>query len=496
MGILDYFKRNKNETLKAQLRPEVHNYNEFIIRSFDAVDKISSAQIWKGSGGLNYNHEVLKNFNEVLKVSRHLAKNDDYFRAILREIAVNVVGGQGFRISPSFKNKNGDLMIRENADIKHHWNRFCRKKYCDVRKKRSFYDIVYTGFISSVRDGGSLIELINDDSEYGLSLSLYPIEMLDVNLNTELSNGNLIVMGIEINGHGAPLNYYLKTDGVFSGNDVVNVSGQRYRVISSENMIHHFRSSHTNAIREVSWLVSGAERLGKIKKMDMAILRATFLAASNFAFGIADNEASSGGGSYQGRGRKMPSESGIPIVPGVKDIKSLNPDVPKDTYAPFLETQQRAVCSGAGVSYNIVGNDLEGVAYAGLRHRQNADEDNWETLQKFVASDLIEPVYDRFLIRSALKGKFNSPLVNNRPWLFEDVDFIPKKFKPIDSLKAARALKIEIETFMKSRASASHERGYDYEDEEIMIRKEYENLKDMIASEDETGEFNEGKQWS
>lgn len=478
--MLDFFRRKKESRLAVVRAHEQMNALEgFISRSFEAATKIDNPEIWRMSGSENYNQDVRQYFEKILRVSRFLAKNNDLVKGILREIAVNVVGAQGFRITPRFRDHRGKLLERENYDIKYHWNRWGNKRFCDRRGKRSSYQMIYTLFYSMMRDGGALAELIDDDSEYGFSMNLLPIELLDINLNTELKNGNYVSMGIELDSYGKPLFYYLHSDGIFSPGTYTHHTGLKYRKVPAENMIHHFWSEYPEAVREVSWLVASAVRITKINSMDSAILKASILAASKLAFGLADEK---GGGSgsygYSGRNKKIPKGEGmIPVLTGLKDIKMFNPDVPKDTYPPFLKAQNRAIATGMGVSYNNVGNDIENVSYSGLRHRQNQDEDYWETLQEFVISDVMRPLYERFLMRSALKRKFNSPRINRNFWEFENVDFIGRKFKPIDSLKAAKTAATEISNLLKSRHTVSNERGHDYEEELPQIISELLNLK-------------------
>jgi hypothetical protein len=56
------------------------------------------------------------------------------------------------------------------------------------------------------------------------------------------------------------------------------------------------------------------------------------------------------------------------VLPAGWDFTTYDPAYPNDAMAGFIKGMLRAFSSGVGLTYNTIGNDLEGVSLSSLRH--------------------------------------------------------------------------------------------------------------------------------
>jgi capsid protein len=164
------------------------------------------------------------------------------------------------------------------------------------------------------------------------------------------------------------------------------------------------------------------------------------------------------------------------VLPAGWDFTTYDPAYPNDAMAGFIKGMLRAFSSGVGLTYNTIGNDLEGVSLSSLRHGANQDRDTYEAIQQWFVDHVCVPMYEPALQMALTFGRVGSL----PPDAFERLNkprFIPRPFRSPDPQKdvAAGAQQVALATNSRTRLCA--ENGLDFEevlqelaDEEAMAR--------------------------
>jgi lambda family phage portal protein len=82
-----------------------------------------------------------------------------------------------------------------------------------------------------------------------------------------------------------------------------------------------------------------------------------------------------------------------------------NPTHPNDAYPDFIKGQLRGASAGAGLSYNAVANDLEGVNYSSIRAGLLEDREQFKYDQELGISSLMNRWYEGWMPMAVLSGR-------------------------------------------------------------------------------------------
>ena len=112
---------------------------------------------------------------------------------------------------------------------------------------------------TTARDGEQFVRLIRGKgiNRFGFSLQLIEPDWIDEKYNLVLPNGNLIVMGVELDVWRRPVAYHVAVRntslGVY-GNTIVTGPYER---IPASDMIHIYDPERADQTRGMSWMASG-----------------------------------------------------------------------------------------------------------------------------------------------------------------------------------------------------------------------------------------------
>ena len=193
MGIFDIFKKKQKRNYKASQYTRL--INDFVTNS-------------------KPEDEILKSSLQTLRDrARNLARNNPYARKFIQVYVVNTIGANGVTLQNRAKDDSGKFDRGANTIIE---NRF--KDWGNgsptVDGKLNWIACQRLLAETYARDGEVLIRLIrNYENDYGFALEFMDSDYLDHKLNRPKSKGkNEIVMGVEKDSFGKPINYYLFKD--------------------------------------------------------------------------------------------------------------------------------------------------------------------------------------------------------------------------------------------------------------------------------------------
>jgi len=465
MGIFDIFrKKEKKRNYKASQYTRL--INDFVTNS-------------------KPEDEILKSSLQTLRDrARNLARNNPYARKFIQVYVVNTIGANGVTLQNRAKDDSGAFDRGANTIIE---NRF--KDWGNgsptVDGKLNWIACQRLLAETYARDGEVLVRLVkNYNNDYGFALEFMDSDYLDHKLNRAKSKDkNEIVMGVEKDSFGKPINYYLFKDHP-NKNGFNTHSTDDYNIIPAEEIIHFYNHQFPNQTRGVPPLTPAMTNLKMLDGYLEAELVASRVSASKMGF-----FTSSTGDEYLGEDTTntnnmiMNAEAGtFEQLPQGVDFKTFDPQHPSSAFTDFTKTVLRSIACSLGVSYNSLASDLESVNYSSLRQGALEERDFYHLEQSRIISMFHTKVFstwlDMALLKGALSGSSGVPLPASKYLKFNRPVWFPRSFTWIDPLKEVQAQKEAIQMGFISMQDVASNYGRDVETLFESIQREKELAKE------------------
>ncbi len=438
-------------------------------------------------------NEALKyEFTQLLARSRELAANNDYVKGFLKRCVTNIVGPDGFTLqSRALKNNDPDDEV--NNEIESKWYEWCNRKYASLDQKMSFVEIQKLAVKMWKRDGNVLVrKIINtDDNKFGFSLQLLDIDMLALKYNDELSNGNVVKMGVEYDKSNKRVAYWLYLDKP-SNNLLMhyyyNIANGAVRIPSDE-ILHFYTYEFPDQVLGVPAVTQSLITLHNLRGYDeAAIINAR---AGAYKMGFIQSQPNAGI-VRQFEGQEVDENGNIisEFSPGIieqlpqgLEFKGWDPSYPNNEYPGFIKAVLRRIATGLGVAYaNWVG-DLEAVNFSSMRSGLLDERDNWKDDQSSFVEGFLIPIYEEWLKYSIISGQINVSFFDydriNKP------EFIGRRWDWVDPRADIEAKVMAVKNNLITLTDVMAEMGVDFEDYVRRRRKELEKLKEIKLLEQE-----------
>ncbi|OHV27041.1 phage portal protein [Rhizobium sp. RSm-3] len=297
---------------------------------------------------------------------------------------------------------------------------------------------------------------------------LHP-EQLDRFKNVTPSAGGAIVQGVEYNGDGRIVAYWLRPNAPGDALAGLPMSSQRW---PAGEVIHLFRPLFPGQVRGLSWFASVLLSTHDLDQLVDALLVRAKVAALHAGF-ITDTDGQGVYGQDQAGGSSVSLEPGAMItLPPGKNVEF--PDTPDQGPAlGVADAILRMIASGANCTFEQVTGNYSQVTYTSsraalLEYRRFAEA----TQHHVIAFQLCRPVWERFIRWQVLLGVVPATAYQRDRAAF-GVKWLPPAWPWVDPLKDAQAAVLEMDNLLRSRAEIVSERGYDVEqlDREISADK-------------------------
>jgi len=435
------------------------------------------------------NKEIRSDINAVRNRARDLWKNNDYIRGYANHNRANVVGAEGFNLQVKSKDKDGKDDETSNKKIEAAFKEWCKKQYCTMSGTLSFVRVQWLLANQLERDGEFLVRKIAGPkvNKFGFSLELIEPDALDERFNTTLSNGNTVIMGVELNEWKRPVAYWLKNmDGKYELTGVYGFGlDPKYNLtrVKADEIIFGFDPEHTNQVRGMSHLAQSMITLHNLEGYTEAAIINARAGASKMGF--IQSRPDSVPADYEGEDEDDEGniisdfESGIiEQLPDGMEFKGWDPTYPHGEYQNFNKAHLRQIAAGLGRSYNTFANDLEGVNFSSMRSGMLDERDNWMIKQTLFRDAFLVPVFESWLKWSLLTGAIDLPYSNydnysNHVWQ-------GRRWAWVDPLKDVNAEIKAIENGLSTKTDALAKQGKD-------INQVFETLQ---REKDLAGEMN------
>lgn len=432
--------------------------------------------------------EVLKwQLPKLRERSRDLQMNNDYMKNFLRKLKVNVIGANGIQMQSKARFKGGGLDKRSNELIEKAWGQWTKRKNASVCGTLSLKDISNAVIESVARDGEVIIRKVKgykNDTKF--ALQLIEADHMDTLHNENLPSGNVIRLGIEKNGWGKPVAYWLWSKHPGEASTMTSEKQQRIRIPASE-IIHLFLKERPTQSRGVPWAHTAIIRLRHLGAYEEAAVVNARIGASKMQTIIMGEGQEYTGDATDPYGNKVDEvEPGMrEVMPFGTQLHDFQPAYPSGEYGNFNKAMLRGIASGIGCSYNSLANDLEGVNFSSLRSGLLEERDSWKAIQSWFIDSFLGELIEDWLDMAILSGSLALNYADFDRFVNEDTPkWQCRRWEWVDPEKDINARITELKAGLTTRQRICAEKGDDFEE----ILEELAEEQKMIAA---TGlEFN------
>ncbi len=393
--------------------------------------------------------------------ARDAGRNDWAGRAIPQRWAANLVG-TGIIARP----KTTDATLKETLrDLWDDWS-----EVCDADGVLDLYGLQNMVAKNWIEAGEVFIRLRPRRPEDGLPVPLQ-IQVLEADMvpatDSRAPNGNEIKQGIEFNGFGQRVAYWMYRNHPGDGN---GDTGTLVRV-PAEAVLHIYEPTRAGQLRGVSDLAPILARLRGVGDFDDAVLERQKLA--NLFAGFLERPAS-------GQDAALDPLTGQPITadhdgtpmaalePGTmqellpgESVKFSEPPDAGAGYRDFTRQQYAGVAAGTGLPYELLTGDLAGVSDRALRvilneFRRHCQQRQWHILIPQFCRKVRAAWADAAVIAGIINGAEGREA--------RRVTWVPQGWAYIHPTQDVQAQQIAVESGFTSRTRVITERGDDPEE--------------------------------
>lgn len=413
---------------------------------------------------------------ELRKRSRDLFRNDCYFSGAVSSRVDNVVG-RGIRPEPRVKPEEGVVTAAQAETI----NNQLKRLYKRIRGRIGYEnqsDWQIQRLIQRQWDmDGECFVLFSaaDDPERRIPLVVEVIDAARCETPpARYTEGRDVRLGVERAGKKI-VAYWFRTD---VPDDQWN-NELKYERIEASRVCHLFEKLFPDQSRGVPWLFACLGKIKDIKDLAEAELIAAetqacwamFIKTEGNAIDLAENNASV---SRQGK-RIEDIEPGMVgyLGPGEEPVFS-NPSRPGGTFAPFMESNLRAIAAGLGHPFEMLAKNYSLTNYSASRMSIIEGRIVFRCRQQFMVDLVLQRMWDVIVQQAILAGEVDisaADFVANRD-VFTECAWITPGWPWIDPSKdiksAVEAIANNLSTETDELAAIGKDR------EEVAIAREQE----------------------
>jgi lambda family phage portal protein len=463
---LPTFKEIQAEKNKARQTVARQRLTEYRRRRFEAALHNRLTTDWIAPV-TSINAELRQGLRTMRARSRELAHNDGYMKKFLSMARSNIIGPRGIRLQLR-ATKNGDeLDTVLNAQVETAWAKWSNKEYCSASQKLTWLDAQNLAITQMFRDGECLIRKVTADNPFGFALKFIDVAYLDETYNTELPDGNRILMSVEVDQDERAVAYYLTTpyyDTLYP--QTAPRSLHRVRVPASEIIYLPFFLDDESATRSAPASHAAMRNLRELGAYLEAKVIASRVEACQMGFLIppqSDEDASP-----LDESPAIPSEieaqpAIFPELPPGYDMKMFDPKNPNGQEGEFIKAMLKGIAVGFDVDYPTFASDLREVNFSSIRAGIQEAREVWRMWQGWFSAHLHREVYLSWL-RSALMSNAIEGVLARDFERMVDPRWLPRGWGYVNPLQDVEADAKKVDNAFTTRSAVAADDGEDFED--------------------------------
>lgn len=413
--------------------------------------------------------------------SRDLSVNNEYARRYLKLLKVNIVGPDGVQVSVLGMNSDNTLDPISEKVEQHFWKWGTDPRLCSVNGQTNWTKIQELVIETVGRDGEALVWFRRGPQfgPYAFQLQLLDIDHLDVNFNSQATNGNRIVQSVELDSYDRPVAYWVwrhnPADTLIPG--TVN---SRVR-IPVEDLKHIYDPERASQVRGFPWMAPGMTALQHLVKFRESTLISARLSANKQVFYSQGEETSFDDADIDDLGNvAFESKPGThEILPRGWQVHKMDFAAPTEELGNFQKNILRGVAAGLGVSYHALASDMESVNYSSARFGAMDDQAMYRSIQHWFINVLIRPVFEEWLKMQLLSNNWGLNLPLGRFEKFSNAQYRPRSWSSVDPVKDINADRLALEAGLTSWSDVIAKSGRDPEEVMQQIAKDRKKMEEL-----------------
>ena len=463
------------------------DYQALKQRAFDAAKQSRLRTEWT-TENQSIDYETRTGLATLRARSRDAEANNGTAKKYFDMAEKNVAGPFGFTLFVRAMQQAGVTVDKDDSKvIRDAFYDWAKPGNCDVTGKLSFTAIQQIMTRARFRDGEYLVRVHRGAAygKYGLQLQLLDTDRLDIELNKALPNGNVIRMGVEMDGNQKPIAYYIRVRHPGDMSYYGGGGGNVYERVPASDIHHHFKAKRPEQTRGVPEAHAALITMEHGHKFKEAALVAAEEGAKQGGFwtsedgtaeGLADDE------DEQGTLYTDVETGQIGVAPPGYEFSQYESKYPSDMYGAFVKENKRDIASSLDVAYHVLGNDLEGVNFSSIRAGTLDERDGWMTHQEWFKEAFLDPLYTDWITMSllmcAIKDRAGKALPSFRIGKYKDAAvWMGRRWPWVDPFKDMQTAVLGVNNRLKTRTQVMNENGNDFDDSIEEMRAEDEKMK-------------------
>ncbi|MDU5101404.1 MAG: phage portal protein [Clostridium butyricum] len=435
-------------------------YRQYLdeIRNYDAGSYGRTNSNWKST---NQSAEMTDRYyrDNVRARCRDLERNSDIMNSVVGAFKRNIIGG-GYTLQA--KTSDDDI----NKSIEELWKVWCKKNNCDVTGTQSFNQMIRMAVERKKIDGGIIfLKRYTKDGIIPFQLQAIEVDELDIYQMVPKNNKNKVVGGIEYNEYNKAVGYWIKQYSI----DGFTIESPIY--IEAKYVIFYYSKKRPSQVREMSDMAPTITRIRDANEFMTAVSVKERIAACLSVF-IKKTLPTTGIGGRNNIIQSKNDYEGKTISPGMikelnagDEIQVVNPSGQSADATGYIKLQQRLIGAGQGISYEATSRDMSETNYSSARQGTIEDELTYDEDVELLIENVIDEVYETFIISAYLSGKIDFKEFWNNKEIYLKHEWIKAPKRWIDPLKEANANKIALQTGQKTFKQIAAENGKDWKEQ-------------------------------
>lgn len=359
----------------------------------------------------------------------------------------NNVVGAGLRVSPKVDYRLLGISAVEAKEWQRHtlreFNMWAKSTACDLYRKHNFYDMQDIAYLSYMVDGDAWAAIKYrrplPGNPYCLRLQLFeasrvcnpnsvsaygPLSYFDVETVNQ-DNGNRILNGVEIDGDGAVVAYWIANRVPFDlANPAKLLEWRRVeaygRRTGRPNILQISHEERPEQYRGVPYMAPVIEVLKQVQRYTNAELTAAIIKSFFTLFfttgGVHNDINDILDSSYREYEKVAPEDlDGIEVGPGSLnllpegvDVKAIDGSRTLSTFEPFVNTLISQIGSSLGIPAEVLLSRFQS-SYSAARAALLQAAAVFKTRRTWFARDFCQPVYEAWLAEAVAIGRVQAP---------------------------------------------------------------------------------------
>lgn len=387
--------------------------------------------------------------------ARDMERNNPYAARIADVWTAHLIGDG---ITAAWLNADGSAnKARQDA-----FRRWADDGECDADGQLDLYGMQQLATRTMVVSGECLIRKryrrLSDGFAVPLQLQVIEPDLLDETKNATLTNGGVIIQGVQFSPLGRREGYWLYKS--HPGDNFFAFQATSV-FVPADQIIHLYRKRRPGQVRGITWLASSGNKIRDLEEYHDALIMKAKIEACQVgaietpedndgpAVGETETETNEDGDELEFQ--TMEPGTWTRLRPGEK-VTFSNPSS-GGNHEAYTRQFEQAIAVGAGITYDQLTGDLSKANFASLRagkieFRRDASQIQWQT----IIPGMCEPIAEAFEMLGQAAGEWGDDGVR-AVWM-------PPRNEPIDPKKDTEAELSDLQAGLESWSDVVSRRGH------------------------------------